>query len=81
LIASSDLLALAPLLAAPFLMGGISLDLYLATIVCLPAVLLFCTRTAGWRRKQDSVGGTPTEATGTVAPKRLNGKGVGRKVT
>jgi hypothetical protein len=43
LIASSDLLALAPLLAAPFLMGGISLDLYLATMVCLPAVLLFCT--------------------------------------
>jgi len=42
LIASSDLLALAPLLAAPFLIGGISLDLYLATLACLPALLLFC---------------------------------------
>jgi hypothetical protein len=42
LIASSDLLALAPLLAAPFFAGGISLDLYLATIACLPALLLFC---------------------------------------
>jgi hypothetical protein len=42
LIASSDLLALAPLLAMPFLSGGISLDLYLATIACLPALLLFC---------------------------------------
>jgi ABC-type transport system involved in cytochrome c biogenesis permease component len=41
LIASSDLLALAPLLAVPFLIGGISLNLYLATIACLPALLLF----------------------------------------
>jgi ABC-type Na+ efflux pump permease subunit len=41
LIASADLLALAPLLAVPFLMGGISLNLYLATVVCLPALLLF----------------------------------------
>jgi len=41
LVASSDLLALAPLLAMPFLIGGISLDLYLATLACLPALLLF----------------------------------------
>lgn len=40
LIASSDLLALAPLLALPFLMGGISLDAYLATLACFPMVLL-----------------------------------------
>jgi len=41
LVAAADLLALAPLLAVPFLTGGISLDLYLATIACLPALLLF----------------------------------------
>lgn len=41
LIASSDLLALAPFLALPFLMGGISPDLYFATLACLPAMLLF----------------------------------------
>jgi ABC-2 family transporter protein len=41
LIASCDLLALAPFLAIPFLSGGISLDLYLATLACLPALLLF----------------------------------------
>jgi len=41
LVASSDLLALAPLLAMPLLMGGISLNLYLTTLMCLPALLLF----------------------------------------
>ncbi|MDB6020981.1 MAG: hypothetical protein JWQ04_838 [Pedosphaera sp.] len=41
LIASSDLLALAPLLAVPFLNGGVSLDLFLATIACFPVLLLF----------------------------------------
>jgi ABC-type transport system involved in cytochrome c biogenesis permease component len=41
LIASCDLLALFPFLAVPFLSGGISLDLFLATIACLPTVLLF----------------------------------------
>jgi hypothetical protein len=41
LIASCDLLALWPLLAVPFLSGGISLDLFLATIACLPVVLIF----------------------------------------
>jgi ABC-type Na+ efflux pump permease subunit len=41
LVASCDLLALFPLMAVPFLSGGISLDLFLATIVCLPTVFLF----------------------------------------
>jgi hypothetical protein len=41
LLASADLLAGVPLLAVPFLIGGISLHLYIATIVCLPALLLF----------------------------------------
>lgn len=41
LIASCDLLALWPLLAVPFLSGGISLDLFLATIACFPFLLLF----------------------------------------
>lgn len=41
LVASADLLALAPLMAMPFLIGGISLDLYLATLACLPALLFF----------------------------------------
>jgi hypothetical protein len=42
LVASADLLALAPLLALPFLIGGISLNLYFATVACLPALFLFC---------------------------------------
>jgi ABC-type transport system involved in multi-copper enzyme maturation permease subunit len=41
LVASGDLLALVPLLAVPFLGGGISLNLYVATIACLPVVLVF----------------------------------------
>ena len=41
LAASCDLLALSPLLAVPFLCGGVSLDLFLATIACLPVVFLF----------------------------------------
>jgi hypothetical protein len=45
LVASADLLALAPLLTLPFLIGGISLDLYFATIACLPALFLFCIAT------------------------------------
>jgi ABC-type transport system involved in cytochrome c biogenesis permease component len=40
-IVFSDLIALAPLLALPFLMGGISFGLFLATVCCLPNVLLF----------------------------------------
>jgi ABC-type transport system involved in multi-copper enzyme maturation permease subunit len=42
LIASADLLALVPLLALPFLISGISLNLYFATVACLPALFLFC---------------------------------------
>ncbi len=41
LIASSDLLALTPFLAIPFFSGGVSLNLFLATIGCFPVVLLF----------------------------------------
>ena len=41
LIASGDLLAIVPFLAEPFLCGGVSLDLFLATVACFPAVLLF----------------------------------------
>jgi len=39
--ASSDLLALVPLLAIPFFSGGISLDLFMATVACFPVLLLF----------------------------------------
>jgi hypothetical protein len=41
LIASGDMLALGPFLAMPFLMGGISMDLFLGTVTCLPALFLF----------------------------------------
>jgi hypothetical protein len=41
LIASGEMLALGPFLAVPFLMGGISMDLFLDTVVCLPALFLF----------------------------------------
>jgi ABC-type transport system involved in cytochrome c biogenesis permease component len=44
--ASSDLLVLCPFLTIPFLSGGVSLDLYLATIACFPTLLLFVV-TAG----------------------------------
>lgn len=40
-IAFSDLLVIFPLLALPFFMGGVSFDLFLATVCCLPNVLLF----------------------------------------
>jgi hypothetical protein len=40
-IAFTDLLAIFPMLALPFLLGGISFDVFLATIVCLPTLLLF----------------------------------------
>src|SRR5439155_15434327 len=36
-----DLLAMAPLLALPFLMGGISFELFIETICCLLNLLLF----------------------------------------
>ena len=39
LVASSDLLALMPFLALPFLAGGVSFELFLTTLVCLPLLL------------------------------------------
>lgn len=41
LIASSDLLALMPFLAIPFLSGGLSFDIFIATLACLPTLLVF----------------------------------------
>jgi ABC-type transport system involved in multi-copper enzyme maturation permease subunit len=41
LVAFSDLLVLFPLLALPFLMGGVSFDLFLATVCSLPSALVF----------------------------------------
>jgi hypothetical protein len=41
LTSSVELLALVPMLAIPFLGGGISLDLFIATVVSLPLVLIF----------------------------------------
>ncbi|HEX3798825.1 MAG TPA: ABC transporter permease subunit [Verrucomicrobiae bacterium] len=41
LVASSDLLALMPMLAVPFFSGGLSANLFVATIACWPALLLF----------------------------------------
>jgi len=41
LIASSDLLAIMPFLSIPFLAGGLSLELFLATLATLPTLLLF----------------------------------------
>lgn len=41
LIACSDLLAVVPVLALPFLIGGVSFDLFLATSAALPCLLLF----------------------------------------
>ncbi len=38
LVSSGELLALAPLVAVPFLSGGVSFDLFLATATCLPSV-------------------------------------------
>jgi|SRR6266850_316913 len=41
LVAADDLLGLMPFLALPFLSGGVSLNLFLATLACLPTLLLF----------------------------------------
>jgi hypothetical protein len=41
LVASSELLAIMPFFAIPFLAGGLSIQLFIATLVCLPALLLF----------------------------------------
>ena len=40
LVSSSELLAIVPYLAVPFLQGGVSFDLFVATIACLPALLV-----------------------------------------
>jgi ABC-type Na+ efflux pump permease subunit len=45
LVASAELLALTPFLAVPFLSGGLSLDLYWATITCFPVLLAFTVGT------------------------------------
>jgi hypothetical protein len=41
LATSAQLLALVPVLALPFLSGGVSLQLFLDTLICLPLLLLF----------------------------------------
>lgn len=41
LVAFTNLLAIFPMLALPFLIGGVSFDLFLATICDLPALMLF----------------------------------------
>ncbi len=40
LVSSSELLALAPLLAVPFLSGGVSFELFLETLTCLPTLFV-----------------------------------------
>jgi len=40
LVSSSELMALAPLVAVPFLSGGVSFDLFVATAICLPTVFV-----------------------------------------
>jgi hypothetical protein len=39
-ISSSELMALAPLLAVPFLSGGVSFELFLETVACLPTLFV-----------------------------------------
>jgi ABC-type transport system involved in multi-copper enzyme maturation permease subunit len=41
LVAFTNLLAIFPMLALPFLIGGVPFDLFLATICALPALMLF----------------------------------------
>lgn len=41
LVAFTNLLAIFPMLALPFLLGGVSFDLFLATICALPVLMLF----------------------------------------
>ena len=40
LVSSCELMALAPVVAVPFLSGGLSFDLFLATVACLPTVFV-----------------------------------------
>lgn len=46
LIAFNDLLVIFPMLALPFVMGGVSFQLFIATVCCLPNVLLFVLATS-----------------------------------
>jgi len=41
LITFNDLLAIFPLLALPFIMGGVSFEVFIATLCCLPNLLFF----------------------------------------
>ena len=45
LVSSCELMALAPVLAVPFLTGGLSYDLFLATVACLPTVFVLVLAT------------------------------------
>ena len=57
LVSSCELMALAPFVAVPFLSGGLSFDLFTATLACLPTVFVLgmegcpntLSRAAGWR--------------------------------
>lgn len=40
-VAFTDMLAIVPMLALPFFMGGVSFELFLATVCCLPNLLFF----------------------------------------
>lgn len=48
LMTTVDLLAVIPLLALPFLAGGVSLELYLSTITCLPSLMLLTVAVASF---------------------------------
>ncbi len=55
-VSSSNLMALAPCFAIPFLTGGVSLSLFLATLFCLPTMLVFtlatvCLASALWEEE------------------------------
>src|SRR5262249_54124669 len=41
MVSSYGLMALAPLMTVPFLSGGVSINLFMATVVCLPTIFLF----------------------------------------
>jgi len=46
LITLNDLLVIFPLLAVPFMMGGVSYELFVATVICLPLMLVFLVSAA-----------------------------------
>jgi hypothetical protein len=63
LVSSSELMALAPLIAVPFLSGGMSFNLFVATSICLPtifvAVLAIGSLTSAlWRQESSSLVGS-----------------------